>query len=205
MHHAIPFARSVLPIRLGSSRPGPVSSNADRKGQGKALQNVGYNLTRRRCEDGLVLGAVVLGIYRLSHKWKEMALAGEIGLLVGLSVIYTAFRARRVCAAQQPGTLAHSPRPASPSFSTIPTNAHPHAQNHVRERHPRNSLNHFAQHVNAATGREEPRGKNLMHGITVDEGDTIVGGNGCVWGTEEREYRYAHLTLHITMLSPHAQ
>jgi hypothetical protein len=62
-------AWTLLPIRVGWK--------ADRKGKGKATGwSWGFDITRRRCEDAILLGAVGWGIWKLGYQWDEKALAG---------------------------------------------------------------------------------------------------------------------------------
>ena len=62
--------RTVLPLWIGLPR-----YSSDRKGKGRA-KDIGFNLTRRRCEDGLLLGGTCWGIWKLGHQWQEVAIAG---------------------------------------------------------------------------------------------------------------------------------
>lgn len=61
---------TLLPIRIGL--PGLERTDVRGKGRGR----LGFRLTRRRCEDGLLLGAVMLGVWKLGAEWEERALAG---------------------------------------------------------------------------------------------------------------------------------
>jgi hypothetical protein len=67
--------RTVLPLWIGLSRHG-----ADRKGKGRA-RDIGFSLTRRRCEDGLLLGGTCWGIWKLGNEWQEVAIAGGTSTL----------------------------------------------------------------------------------------------------------------------------
>jgi dolichol kinase len=68
-HLASPIP-TLLPIRIGLSG----HDRTDAKGKGRGW--LGFRLTRRRCEDGLLLGAVMLGVWKLGAEWEERALAG---------------------------------------------------------------------------------------------------------------------------------
>ncbi|WWC69143.1 uncharacterized protein I206_103079 [Kwoniella pini CBS 10737] len=138
------------------------------------------NITRRRCEDAILLAAVILGVWKLGYEWGEKALAGEISLLVGLSILYTTLRFRPIrqkLPSPQPSTNG---RPHSPQF--VPTSLNP---NNVRERIGRNS--------NAGPNSTLPAlspGRDDRRASTIDQdSQNGIGARGCLWGTEPREYR----------------
>ncbi|WVR05441.1 hypothetical protein IAU60_002457 [Kwoniella sp. DSM 27419] len=180
LHHPVPAAYTLLPRQFGISIP----LSLDRKGKGRAI-NVTLQLTRKRCEDAILLGAVSWGVIKLGTKWGEKALAGEISLLMGLSVLYVALRfhpARQRIPSPHP---SHTGRPGSPQSASFGVNQI------MRERQARGS---FSQAPNGAmlpvhpSGRED--GRLRLSPQAIDEnGQAGIGGRGCLWGTEPREYR----------------
>ncbi|KAK8869508.1 hypothetical protein IAR55_000073 [Kwoniella newhampshirensis] len=176
VHHPVSPAYTLFPMTIGSPRP----VEADRKGKGRPF-NLSFKLTRKRCENTILLGSVIWGIYKLGVQWEEKALAGEIGLLVGLSIIYTAVRFRPV-----------RPRPTSPFPSSITRSQSPSfpptsiGTNHVRERVARGLVTHTSSGI---TGSFPNPREELRRTVSDDEQHVGIGERGCVWGTEEREYR----------------
>lgn len=72
--------RTLLPLWIGLPRSDR-SITYDRKGKGRVVELCFY-LTRRRCEDGLLLGGVICGVWQLGRTWHEVAIAGgEFALL----------------------------------------------------------------------------------------------------------------------------
>lgn len=71
----VPQRRSVLPLWIGISRA-PVEGDKKGKGRAFALPPLGFYLTRRKCEDGLLLGGVASGVWQLGRTWNEIAIAG---------------------------------------------------------------------------------------------------------------------------------
>jgi hypothetical protein len=65
---AIPAKRVLLPCRIGFE-----AKSGRRQGIHRVM---GYTLTRRRCEDGLLIGAIGVGACKLAYTWEEFALAG---------------------------------------------------------------------------------------------------------------------------------
>ncbi len=59
---------AILPYR--------VSLPTKWKREGKEKGDIGFRLTRRSCENGLLLGAVGFGVWKLGWQWNEKALAG---------------------------------------------------------------------------------------------------------------------------------
>ncbi|WWD16230.1 hypothetical protein CI109_100656 [Kwoniella shandongensis] len=177
VHHPIPSTYSLFPLTVGFPRP----LEYDCKGKGRGF-HLSFRLTRKRCENAILLGAVVVGIWRLGVQWEEKALAGELSLLVGLSIVYTALRFHPIRPRlTSPFPSSSIARPQSPSLppSSVGTN-------HVRERVARGSVTHPASGVSGSysTGREE------LRRMLSDEIEQFgIGERGCVWGTEEREYR----------------
>ena len=69
---------TLLPTRLGfgGSDTGSIKSSSWR---------IGYDLTRYRCENAVLLGAVAWGIWTLGDQWDERALAGGMSRVVSES------------------------------------------------------------------------------------------------------------------------
>jgi len=61
--------RTLLPTRIGYKRTIDGKPMASR-------WSFGYDLTRWRCENAVLLGAVAWGIWTLGNQWDERALAG---------------------------------------------------------------------------------------------------------------------------------
>jgi hypothetical protein len=214
-HHPAPPSSSVLPIWIGL----PFASGKWIKGK-TTIGRCGCRLTRRRCEDGLLLGAVVLGVWKLGAEWDEWALAGgksftpsdaytcllnlilaEISLLIGLSILYTAVRVRGPPPRPPPATTPHG-RPQSPLLGTF-YQSMSHGHGHMRERTARMSTSHghgTSGFMAASQSgiRDELRRTQAVVSATAmgavameDDEPTGLGARGCVWGTEEREYRCA--------------
>lgn len=175
-HHPLPASWTLLPWRLFVRR-----SRADRKG--KCRENDGFSITRRNCEDGLLLLAVGYGVYKLVGAWDERALAGEISLLVGLSIIYKTVRPSTNAsrANTQPGTPI--PRPHSPASASFQ-----YAHTHVRERSGRSSMNH-GNLSHLVNGLREGFTKQPLPPAIDEDRAVLLEPRGCIWGTEEREYR----------------
>ncbi|ODN75059.1 hypothetical protein L202_06278 [Cryptococcus amylolentus CBS 6039] len=145
-------------------------------------------MTRRKCENLLVLSAVCWGIWVLGYRWGEQAIAGEIGLLVGLTILYSALRFRptpaRVLSTYLPPTRPLSPSPVPPSTwgGTYP----------ARERSARASVGHASHSLagvpltSPALPKDDPRARMLL---PDEDGYIGIGHKGSIWGTEEREYR----------------
>lgn len=98
-----------------------------------------------------------------------------MGLLIGLSIIYTTFRFRP----SPQKAFSPGPAPVSRPCSPVPTSAH------AKERSGRSSIIHLG-----LNGTMTPPLTSLERTIS-GEGGRIpgVGGRGCIWGTEAREYR----------------
>ncbi|KAL1411019.1 dolichol kinase [Vanrija albida] len=129
-------------------------------------------LNRKRCEDVLLLGAVVFGIVQLSYGWNEWAVSGEITTLLVLSIAYVYFRVRPAPTPSSPGNRPRTPLP-------------PLAPNGVRASGARRS-SHAQPAASAAT---VAAGARAPTPVLEDDVPTTIGRNGCIWGTEEREYR----------------
>jgi len=105
----------------------------------------------------------------------------EISLLVGLSILYTSLRFRPL-----PRPTSLTLRPSSPGASIAHVNGAPSSL--LRERTPKAPASHSnsALHL-PSTGSMT---KEKIAAAAVEEvGEVGIGGRGCVWGTEEREYR----------------
>jgi hypothetical protein len=76
---ATPNRPTFLPLWVGLPRRSSYHLEQS-KGKGKARE-WGFNLTRRRCEDGLLLSGIALGVWKLGHVWHEVAIAGGESLL----------------------------------------------------------------------------------------------------------------------------
>ncbi|OCF32033.1 dolichol kinase [Kwoniella heveanensis BCC8398] len=183
--HPVPAAFTLLPTTLGWRIP----LSADRKGKDRErVIGLTLKLTRKRCENALLLGAVIWGVHKLGAQWREKALAGEISLLVGLSILYTTFRYHPIRQRLPSPVPSSNGRPHSPQF------APPISGSHVRDRLGRQSAN--AAHLSGsspalASVKDDPRyrvggGSALYH---EEDGQTGLGARGCLWGTEAREYR----------------
>lgn len=69
---------TFLPLWIGLPR----RQEQRYRGKGKGIaREWGFSLTRRRCEDGLLLAGVAWGIWKLGHVWHEVAIAGGMSLL----------------------------------------------------------------------------------------------------------------------------
>lgn len=108
--------------------------------------------------------------------------ATEIGLLVGLSVIYVTFRLRPGPAPPPlPPTRSSSPGLSVPSIAANLVNGN------LRERATRPITSHSSGgHGTKELAREKMAASMALEGVASSD----IGGKGCVWGTEEREYRY---------------
>ncbi|KAK4686360.1 hypothetical protein P7C73_g3762, partial [Tremellales sp. Uapishka_1] len=177
-HHPLPATYTLLPLRIGL----PTTTVLDRKGKARE-RDWSILVTRKRCEDGLLLSGVLWGIVILVKKWDERALAGEMSLLVLLSIFYTYVRYRST-------TLPHPDTPTPPSSSPRPHSPpmiHGNMWlNHVRERSARGSGNHGLSGIMT-------RNAELAYRATIAGGShngvSGIGARGCIWGTEERDYR----------------
>lgn len=69
--HPIPATYTLLPIQL--LIPGLLNGKV-KKAAGVSPSSL--SLTRKTCENGILLGAVLCGVYKLGHDWDEKALAG---------------------------------------------------------------------------------------------------------------------------------
>nr|XP_018263518.1 dolichol kinase [Kwoniella dejecticola CBS 10117]OBR85676.1 dolichol kinase [Kwoniella dejecticola CBS 10117] len=175
-NHPIPPTYTLFPISPGLRIPWSFAlPNEKRRTIG-----IRINVTRRRCEDAILLSAVILGVWKLGHEWGEKALAGEISLLVGLSILYTFLRFRPIRQKLPSPQPSVNGRPHSPQFA--PSSPAPGS---VRERVGRNPVVHPGSNPPAfLAGRDDRRP------FTTDEDGQIgIGGRGCLWGTEPREYR----------------
>jgi dolichol kinase len=115
----------------------------------------------------------------------------EISLLLGLSMLYTALRARPHH--KRPNTLSPTSSGSNQGKSSSSGNTSLPTLSTIRERPSRNSVNHGHVHghgINPSpAGREHAREKGSLSGSDED-GHSGISGKGCVWGTQEREYRY---------------
>ncbi|ORY22576.1 hypothetical protein BCR39DRAFT_551328 [Naematelia encephala] len=184
--HLVPPSHILLPFRMALTQNR--NSTTDRKGKGRALPafpHIHVSLTRRRCETLLLLGGVGWGAWTLGHNWQEHALAGEISLLLGLSILYTALRCKPL---HSRSTSPPPQRPVSPGFPTVQLGSV-----RMRERSARQSNSHGASGFLASQNgalRDEGRGRFETIGAeATGEDATSPGSRGCIWGTEEREYR----------------
>ncbi|WWD01023.1 hypothetical protein V866_007961 [Kwoniella sp. B9012] len=176
-HHPVPPAYTLLPAEIGYQIP---LFGSDWKGKGRAI-HLRLRITRKRCENAILLSAVILGIWKLGCDWGEKALAGEISLLVGLSIIYTCVRFRPTrlkLPSPQPSTNG---RPQSPQLQ-------PHSllSANVRERISRGSTGNSAPGMSPLLVGKDDRSRS---GYMDEDGQIGIGGRGCLWGTEPREYR----------------
>ncbi|WVW82713.1 hypothetical protein I302_104724 [Kwoniella bestiolae CBS 10118] len=184
-YHPIPPTYTLLPAVIGSLIP-LSRSVPDTKGKGRAI-DLRVTITRKRCEDLILLSAVVLGIWKLGCGWGEKALAGEISLLVGLSIVYTFVRFRPTRLKLPSPQPSANGRPQSPQMQ-------PHAllSANVRERMGRNA-NNTGNGVSPLLLGKEDRSKSAagVGGVTGpnEDGQIGIGSRGCLWGTEPREYR----------------
>ncbi|WVQ99035.1 hypothetical protein IAU59_006167 [Kwoniella sp. CBS 9459] len=184
--HPVPAAYTLLPTTLGWIIP--LSAVSKGKGHERFI-DLRFKLTRRRCESALLLGAVIWGVYKLGVQWGEKALAGEISLLVGLSITYTILRFHPT------RQRLPSPSPSSNGRSHSPQFAPAVSGSHVRERLGRQTATttHMGGLSLAPTqGKDELRSR-LGSGISFsgldEDSQTGLGARGCLWGTEAREYR----------------
>jgi len=173
--------RTVLPLWIGLPR-----HSADRKGKGRA-RDIGFSLTRRRCEDGLLLGGTCWGIWKLGNEWQEVAIAGgmsnfgielmvELSSLVAVSILYMATRHRVPTGPVRSPTTISFARPGSPSILS------PYG-NHVRERATRMSHSTGTATTPISIIRED------LRRISPTGHEEIPEPKGAVWGTEARDYR----------------
>ncbi|KAK6903305.1 dolichol kinase [Kwoniella mangroviensis CBS 8886] len=176
-HHPVPPVYTLLPAEMGYQIP---LFGSDRKGKGRAI-NLRLRITRKRCENAILLSAVILGIWKLGCNWGEKALAGEISFLVGLSIIYTCVRFRPTrlkLPSPQPSTNG---RPQSPQLQP-----HSSLSANVRERMSRSSTGNSAPGMSPLLVGKDDRSRS---GYMDEDGQIGMGGRGCLWGTEPREYR----------------
>lgn len=161
---------------------------------------LGFDVTRRRCENGLILGAVILGIRKLAVDWGEIALAVEISLLAGLSVLYLSLR-ERPSPPRATSPLPPIIRPHSPALSHA-NHLQAHGP-HLRDRTARLSASygHSGQMSPSLSGGRDDR---RFSGQQAADESTAIGARGCVWGTEPREYRDCldDGALHALLLAP---
>ncbi|KIR59719.1 dolichol kinase [Cryptococcus bacillisporus CA1873] len=173
---APPF--TLLPFRLRFSGHS-VSIKFGWKSQ-ERIWNLSIKMTRRGCENALVLGAVLWGIWVLVVRWNEKAVAGEIGLLVGLTLLYTALRFQPT-----PQRLLSQPpptnRPTSPAFA--PPNW---GSSFARERIRRTSISNSNGSLSPSFPKDYLRGRAFS---PDEDGRMGIGERASIWGTEEREYR----------------
>jgi dolichol kinase len=173
--------RTVLPLWIGLPR-----HSADRKGKGRA-RDIGFSLTRRRCEDGLLLGGTGWGIWKLGNEWQEVAIAGgtskyriglmvELSSLVAVSILYMATRHRVPTGPVRTPTTISFARPGSPGLLSS-------YGNHVRERATRMSHSQGTQTTPISAIRED------LRRISPTGHDEVPEPKGAVWGTEARDYR----------------
>lgn len=188
---APPF--TLLPFRLGFSGYS-VSIKFGWKSQ-ERICNLSIKMTRRGCENALVLGAVLWGIWILVVRWNEKAVAGEIGLLVGFTLLYTALRFQPT-----PQRLLSQPpptnRPTSPAFA--PPNW---GSSFARERIRRTSISNSNGSLSPSLPKDYLRGRAFS---PDEDGRTGIGERASIWGTEEREYRYVSVPslpfMQLTMI-----
>lgn len=162
------------------------------------IRRFGFQLNRRKCEDGLVLCAVCLGAWKLARQWEERALAGgelipgsadpEICLLMGLSVVY---KIRRTRSGHTPTPMISPPLRQNSSSAAL----HPHTGGYQRDKSSPRLASMTLSGTSSGFGatREEKRSPGLP---TLPEEEAVLGDRGCVWGTEERQYRCAHARRH---------
>jgi hypothetical protein len=173
----------VLPLWIGLSK----SSSQDRKGKGRA-RDIGFSLTRRRCEDGLLLGGTCWGIWKLGHQWQEIAIAGgksqltfklmvELSSLVAVSIVYMATRHRVPTGPVRSPTTITFARPGSPGLLSS-------YGNHARERSNRMSQSTGTQTTAISSIRED------LRKVSPTGQEEVPEPKGAVWGTEARDYRY---------------
>ena len=193
-HHLLPASWTLLPWRLLYRR-----SRADSKGKGQGRVSEEFSITRRNCEDALLLLAVGYGVYKLVGSWDERALAGgvyipvwalvadetEISLLVGLSIIYKTVRPSTSASRVLPQPSAAIPRPHSPASASFQ-----YTHTHVRERSGRSSMNH-GNSSHLVNGLREGFAKQPLPPAIDEDRAVLLEPRGCIWGTEEREYRSA--------------
>lgn len=143
-------------------------------------------MSRRCAEELLLLSGSIYAIWILRSEWKEHAVAGEIGLLVGLAVLYRFLRVRpahthRTSHSFGSGMAANGTRSPSP-VPGMPSSLH---NGHIRDRSGKSAMGQFLH------AKEEIRHRPplLPSPPSEEEGIGAVGSRGCVWGTEDREYR----------------
>ena len=108
---------------------------------------------------------------------KVVLMGTEISLLVGLSALYNALRLR----SSSPSSTSPfiPPRPLSPTNNLNTQSASP-----ARDRFAKSS-------GTSATHLHPSSREDLKRASSLDDGESYgTGSRGCVWGTEEREYRY---------------
>lgn len=138
-------------------------------------------MTRRRCENALVLGAVLWGIWVLVVKWDEKAVAGEIGLLVGLTLLYTALRFQPT-----PQRLLSQPPPTNRPTSPVVASPSSFSSSYARERIRRSSMSNVNGSLSPSFPKDDLRGRAFS---PDEDGRMGIGERASIWGTEEREYR----------------
>ncbi|WVO14642.1 hypothetical protein L204_102279 [Cryptococcus depauperatus] len=167
---------TLLPFRLGFARP--LTFNV--KGC-KISIVLGVNVTRRKCENALVLLGVALSIKVLGRQWREKALAAEIGLLSGLTILFASFRTQQSSYRCFANTGRLHPSPAIyPFHSSTKT---PNLKERTSYMMDRGST--------PVLRKEDPKraGTTGPELVTGEDDRLDIGGRGCIWGTEEREYR----------------
>ncbi|WWC89718.1 uncharacterized protein L201_004643 [Kwoniella dendrophila CBS 6074] len=180
-NHPITPAYTLFPIHIPLRIP---FLRLDRKGKGRAIDTQ-IKITRRRCEDAILLSAVILGVWKLGYQWGEKALAGEISLLVGLSILYTSLRFRPIRNKLPSPQPSLNGRPHSPQF--IPSSLAPTS---MRERMSRNLVSNSNSGISPLfPGKDDLRTKGGSGTAYDEDGQLGIGSRGCLWGTEPREYR----------------
>ncbi|WVQ78617.1 hypothetical protein IAT38_000703 [Cryptococcus sp. DSM 104549] len=172
-----PRSLTLLPFTIGSQPSNDLARN-------RGTFQLSITVTRRRCENAIVLGGVVWGIWTLGARWDEKALAGEISLLVGMTILYSAIRFHPTPQRLLPPPQSSVVRPHSPSLA--PSNW---GSAQVRERVGRASTSNGLEVPSSPSlqPKDDPRSKGAS-GVD-EEGLLGFGGRGAIWGTEEREYR----------------
>ncbi|OXH39913.1 dolichol kinase [Cryptococcus neoformans] len=147
----------------------------------RRIWNLPIKMTRRRCENALVLGAVLWGIWVLVVKWDEKAVAGEIGLLVGLTLLYTALRFQPT-----PQRLLSQPPPTNRPTSPVVASPSSFSSSYARERIRRSSMSNVNGSLSPSFPKDDLRGRAFS---PDEDGRMGIGERASIWGTEEREYR----------------